>query len=336
MPPTTPTPSLSNIFKLFGIAIKLMLISLAILLAGAVMFKDFVIRTAGAQVASSVLGAPVHMGYFSWGFMNQKIVINDLVIGHPPGFEEGGFLEISKAVVEYDLGAFLKGQMRMPLVVVDLRQMTVIKSAEGPLNVDSLKVIQADKKEKFEVPAFQIDELRLSIGRVVYKDHFKKKKPQILVYDINMKNKSFKNINNVPKLMTVVVVQALKPTAIHSAGVYAAATLLGVGFLPGAVLGIVVAKDDAIGELGVGLGRAFDMTVQFVKDHGRLTRSDKAKGIVDGSVQGMDVKIRLEKISWFKTRITVAARKFMLPKKEFAAGILYQIGQKLSPRNSTF
>jgi hypothetical protein len=226
--------------------------------------------------------------------------------------------------------------MRMPTVVVDLRQMTVIKSAAGPLNVDSLKVIQTDKKEKFDTPAFQIDELKLSIGRVVYKDHFKKKKPQILVYEINMKNKSFRNINNVPKLMTVVVVQALKPTAVHSAGVYAASALLGVGFLPGAVLGIVVAKDDAVGELGVGLGRAFDVTAQFVKEHGRLTRADKLKGTIDGNVQGMDVKIRLEKISWFKTRVTVSARKFMLPKKEFAAGVLYQIGQKLSPRNSTF
>ena len=42
-----------------------------------------------------------------------------------------------------------------------------------------------------------------------------------------------------------------------------------------------------------------------------------------------DIKIRVEKISWFKTKVTVSARKFMLAKREFAGGVLYQIAEKL-------
>ncbi len=335
--PSTKQPlfSLANIFKLFGIAIKLVIVVMIVVLVGSIVFKDFIIRIAGAQVASSALGAPVHMGYFSWSFMRQKIDIRDLVISQPSGFEEGGFMEVPQITIEYDLGDLLKGNLRMPLVVVDLRQMTVIKSAEGPLNVDAIKALHTDKKDQYQIPMFQIDQLKLNVGRVIYKDQFRKKKPIILVYDINLKNKTFKNINNAPKLITVVMWQALKPTAIHSAGVAAAVTVMGVGFLPGTVIGIVVAKDASVGEFAVSAGKSFEAALRFVKEHGRLISSDKDKGIIEAKVQGVDIRIRVEKVSWFRSRMTVSGRKFMLPKKEFAGGILYQIGELLqnNPRN---
>lgn len=176
------------------------------------------------------------------------------------------------------------------------------------------------------MPEFQIDELKLNIGKVLFNDHYKKPMPQLLVYDIDLKNKSFKNINNVNKLIAVVLAQALKPTAIQSAGIYAATALAGAAFLPAAVLGVIVATDSSTGEFSVSAAKAFEAALKFVKEKGRLIKADKAKGLIEANIQGVDIKIKVEKISVFKSRMTVAGRKYMLAKKQFAAGILYQIG----------
>ncbi len=324
MSPTKPSASGHLFWKIFNSAV----IVLVVIVVVTVVFRDVVIRQVAMKAGSSLLGAELKIGGFDWGFFTQKVVIKDLTIEHPPGFEKDSFIDIPRIVVEYDLGALLKGKLRMPLVLIDLREMMVIKNREGKLNVDSIKTIHPDKKETFEIPEFVIDELKLNVGKVVYKDQYKKKIPQVLVYDINIRNRTFKNINNVPKLITIVMVQALKPTAVQNAGVYAAATLMGIGFLPGAVIGIVVAKDSAVGELAVGAGRAFNEAEALIQEKGRLTKSDKAKGTIEGNVQGIDIRIKVEKISWFKSRMTVAGRQYMLPKKEFAAGILYQIVQR--------
>jgi hypothetical protein len=322
MPPSLPQSPVLRFLKLTAIAV-------VILFAGIFIFKDVIIKTGGARIASSLLGAHVDIDQFSWDILSQKVVIKGLVVHQPPGFGNGSFIDIPEIVVGYDLVALCKGQIHMPLVALDLREMSVVKDTQGHLNIDAIKVFHPDKKEKLETPAFQIDALRLNIGKVIYKDSFKKPVPQILVYDVHLKDKTFKNINNFPKLVTVVMMQALKPTAIQSAGLYAAATIMGIGFLPGAVLGVIVAKDSGTADLSVGAGKAFDAALNFVKTNGRVSKVNKDQGIVDGNIQGNDIKIHVEKLGWFKSRMTVSARKYMLPKKEFAAGILYQIIQGL-------
>jgi hypothetical protein len=319
------SPAFGHLF--LGI-INWMAIVLAVLVVAAVVLRDVVIKEVAMRAGSAVLGAELKIGGFDWGFFTQKIVVKDLTITHPPGFENDNFIDIPEIVVEYDLGTLLKGQLRMPLVSIDLKEMMVIKNKEGKLNVDGIKAIDNEKKETFQMPAFVIDELKLNVGRVIYKDQYKKKIPQVLVYDINIRNRTFRNINNVPKLITIVMVQALKPTAVKNASVYAAATIMGIGFLPGAVIGIMVAQDGTVGELAVGAGRAFNEAEAFILEKGRLTKADKAKGTIEGNVQGVDIKIKVEKVSWSKSRMTVSGRKYMLPKKEFAAGILYQIAQR--------
>jgi hypothetical protein len=325
MPEPQRPPHRFSFLKFLGI----LGIIFVVLVTAVFTFKDEIIRRVGEKAGSAFLGARVEMGQFYWNFFSQKIVVKELIVYHPPGFGGGRFIDIPQIVVEYDLGDLLKGNTHMQLVSVDLAELIVIKNQSGVLNVDAIKVLHPEKKEKFEVPQFQIDELKLNVDKVVFKDSYKKPVPKVLVYDLNLKNRTFKNINNASKLVTVVMTQALKPTAIQSVGLYAAATMMGVGFLPGAVLGIVVAKDASTADLAIGAGKAFAAALKFVKEKGRVTKSDKATGTIEGNVQGVDIKIKVEKVGWFKSRMTVAGRRYMMPQKEFAAGILYQIGQRL-------
>lgn len=298
--------------------------------------KDPIIKVVAERTGSSALGAKLVIGNFSWNMITSVIRIKDIKVDHPPGFEAGMFVHIPEVVVSYDPKALMGGNWHMPLVSLDLKEMFVIKNAEGKLNVDALKMLHPpDEKETAETqtaaapPAFMIDELKLNVGQVIYKDYFKKPTPNILVYHINFKNRIIKNIDSVPKLVGGIIVQAVKKTALQGAGIYAAAAVMGAGFLPGAVLGVVVAKDDAVDDFPKRYGQMFDACMKFIKERGTVVKFDEGKGTIEGKVDGVSVKVKLEKISWNKTRVIISARKLMLPKREFAGGLLYQIGQTL-------
>lgn len=299
--------------------------------------KDTIIRLSAQKIGSSALGAQLTIGHFSWNLLAGQVLVRDLKIGHPPGYEKGVFADISRIELRYDTIALMTGSLHMPLVRIDLKEMTVIKNSEGKLSVDEFKILHAaesevkagkTKNETKPAPKFLIDELKLNIGQVVFKDYFKKDTPKILVYDLNLKDRVSKNIDSVPKLVAAVIMQAVKKTAIQGAGIYAATAVMGASFLPGAVLGVIVADDDAAKDFNKGYGAIFDHCEKFLKDHGQIKTSDRKKGMIDGKIDGVDVKFEIQEISWIKTRVKVTARKFMLPKPEFAGGILYQIGEK--------
>lgn len=314
----------------FFTALKTAGVILLVFLAGAFVFKDSIIKMSAEMVGSSVLGARISVERFSWEIAACKITANNIVIDHPPGYGKGGFVNIPEVFIQYRPKKE-NGQWHIPVVHIDLKEMTVVKNDEGKLNIDALKVLHPEKKTKTKVPPFLIDELKLNVGQVVYKDFSNKAtpKPTILVYNINFKNRVIKDIDSVPELVGAVIIQAVKHTAIQGAGIYAAAAVMGVGFLPGAVLGVVVAKDDAVQDFNKGYAQVFEVCERFLKERGQVTKAEKAKGTIDGKIEGTDIKISVQKVSWFKTRVRVAARKFMLPKKEFAGGVLYQIAEKL-------
>lgn len=302
--------------------------------------KDVVVKTTVMNVGTAALGAKLTIGHFSWGILTQKVVIKNLCIEHPPGFPAGGgsafggeageFIDMPQVVLRYDIWRLLfKGQYHLPLVEVNLKQMTVIKNDQGKLNVDALKIAHPDEKTKTELPLFAVDVLKLNVGQVLYKDYYKKESPDLLVYDLNLKNRTFKNIKTIPQLMTIVIVQALKPTAIQSAGMYAAATIMGIGFLPGAVLGVIVAEDEAKAEFNESFNRVYGVCLAFIKEKGTLKMVDKAKGTITGKIAGVDVAIKVTKLSFRKTGLVVSARKYMMAKREYAAGILYQLSERL-------
>ena len=175
----------------------------------------------------------------------------------------------------------------------------------------------------------QIDELRLNVGRVIYKDYARGDKPVILAYEGVLKDKVFKDIKSPQQLATLVMVQAMGPAAIKGAKIYAAASLLGAAFLPAGVVGALIGKDSSTAEYDRNFERVYQAGLSVLKDRGELKTDDRDKGVIKAIVDGCDVALALEKISEQKTMAVISARKLMLPKPEVAAGIQYQIEQEL-------
>lgn len=308
--------------------------------------KDIIIKNAVTSIGSKALGAPISIDRFSWNIFFNKISAQGIKIDNPPGFGKETFIDIPEVTVQCNIWALIQGKLHLPLAVLDIRKVVVIKNKEGQLNIDALKAIEdikkasekekatkeADKKDAPVLPNYplQIDTLKVNVGQVIYKDYSKANgAPHILVYDVDLKNKTFTNINGLGQLITVVLTHTIAPTAIRSAGLSIAAALLGVSFLPAGILGVIVAKDSASATLEVNADKAFATTLKLLNELGEIKKEDASLHTISATINGCDIKVKVEKISRKETKITITARKFFLAQPAVAAGILYQIKNRL-------
>jgi hypothetical protein len=120
------------------------------------------------------------------------------------------------------LGSFIAGKAHLEEVRLNLKEFMVVKNEAGELNLDSLKavgateeeeVIDEGKKEKTEMPDLQIDLLVLKIDRVIYKDYSKGTPPKVKEYNVNI-NERYENITNPKTFVSLIILKALKNTAI--------------------------------------------------------------------------------------------------------------------------
>ena len=319
--------------------LKKILIGIVILLVLLIIMKDQLIKTAVTVGAKDVLGAKVELQGLSIGLFNQAIRIRGLKVYNPEGFPDEVMVDIPEISVDYDLIGLMKGTLHLPLVVLDLKEMVVIKNKEGKLNVDSLKVAQkkgAEPKTAKEEPAkaqkqmpMQIDQATLNLGNVIVKDYSKGEPPSIQAYDIGVKNKTFKNITSAEQFATLVLIQGMGPTALRNAAIYSAATILGVGFLPAGIACIILGEDSGLADFNVSFDKAYNTAIEVLKASGQVVKEDKEKGSIKGKVSGANVTISIVKKDRNKVTMEVAARKYMLPKPEIAKGIIYQISEGL-------
>lgn len=320
---------------------KRVLIIIGLIIVVLVVFsfvRDQIIKTAISLVGSNVLGARVEVGGFSLGIMTQSAKLRNFKIYNPGGFPPGILLDMPRISVDLNMLSMFKGKLHIQNAVVDLKEVDIVRNKDGALNVDALKVAQQEKKpEKTEKPKpqkagkvmpLQIDTLTLSIGSVLVKDYSKGTEPTIEAYEVGIKDKTYKNITSVQQFMVLVLTEAMKPTAIRSAGIYGAATILGVAFLPAGVAGILTAKDSSQFDFKVSFDKAYSVSLDVLKQMGTIKSQDKTAGVIKGKIEQSDVAIKIEKKERV-TQVTVSARKFMLPQAQVAGGVMYKISEKL-------
>ena len=224
---------------------KIGLMALVVIVA-IILLKDVIIGGVINSVGSRIIGAPVKVGSFSWSVFGQKIRIRNLRIDNPEGFPKGPLIDITEVGLDYNVRSLMKGQLYFPYVNVNVKETNIIRNKDGKLNVDGLKVAQ--KKEsaapvgkstagKKNDISLTIDVLKLNIERTVYTDYTKSEKGVTRVFDVGLRDKTFKNIKSVQQLVSVVLIQGMAPAAIKGAAIYTAANLLTTALFPPAAIG---------------------------------------------------------------------------------------------------
>ncbi len=200
--------------------IVLVVIVVAVFIAA--IAKDTIIKISVEKGAEIVTGLKLSIGGLNVGIFKPVVDIRNLRLLNPRNFPDKTMIEMPEIYVKYDLPAILGGKIHLPEVRLALKEFVVVKNAKGELNLNALRTVQAQKAGKApsqeapgKVPDIKIDLLKLSIGKVIYKDYSKSSVPDVKEFNVNI-NESYTNVDNPYSLASLIVVKALMNTSIAS------------------------------------------------------------------------------------------------------------------------
>jgi len=320
---------------------KKLLFLVLVLIVALVVFRNAIVKNVVVVGGTHVTGARVKIKDLNIGLVKPRVKIEGFQVYNPKGFPKEVMVDVNEVIVEYDLPAVLTGKLHLPMVVFDLEEFVMVKNAQGDLNIDSLKFAQeAKEKEEGKTEgkkpakgskemAMQIDEFHLNIGRVVVKDYTQGQEPMVQAYDVGLQDKVFKDIKSAQQLATLITMEAMGPTALKSAALYGAATMLGVALLPVGAAAVLMADDDSVVQLPQSIDTVFGASLEVLNRMGQVTRQDKSQGAIKAKVDGADVTVEVSKGEGSQTELKASARKFLLPKPDVAGGVIYEIQESL-------
>jgi len=288
--------------------------------------RDNIIREIATGVTSNMVGAPVHIGGLSLSILRQSIKITNFQMQSQKEFPSEVMVDIPLAYVSCDIFSLLKRKIHLKALSFDLKEIVMVKNKSGKTNVTSLKIFE--KKGQLKLMPMQMDLVQLHMGRVVNKDYSVPGSPDIKVYDIGF-DKTYKNITSLQQLAALIIAEPLKAAGVRELSEYGVSLLTGVAALPVAAAFTLAAKDYSREGYNVSWSKAFEVSLQAMKESGVIRNENKETGIINADVRGALVSLKLRKLSWQKTQITVSARRFLLPRPEVAAGVMYRIADKL-------
>ncbi|MBF0483084.1 MAG: hypothetical protein HQL25_00095 [Candidatus Omnitrophica bacterium] len=311
------------------------LIILLVVLMGLVIVKDFLIKSAVEVGSKVVVGVPVKIQSLSLGIFSQKIRIKGFQVFNPQGFPAGIMVDMPDIAVDYDLPALIKGKIHLRLLVLNMKEMIVVKDKAGELNVNALKVSAKKKEEKKEVKqtketkplAMQIDLMKLTVRKVIYKDYTSgKPEPAINVVDVGIQDKEFKDIKSAQELAAVVLQATFSSAALKGVGLYGAVTVLGTAFLPVGIAAAVLMDNTASQVFNKSHDEVWNKVLGFISKDGQSVVADKVAGTITA------VRNKYKVMVWVKKNkngieVKVEAKKSFLPNKQEAERILYDISE---------
>lgn len=183
--------------------------------------KDLIIKVSVEKGMELVTGLKLEMKGFSAGIIKSVVSIKDLKLFNPKDFPDPVMIDMPEIYVDYDLPAIIAGKVHLREMRIDLKEFTVVKNRNGALNLDSLKVVKAEKQGKASsakeggMPPIQIDKLHLRIGKAIYKDYSKGPTPSVQEFNVNI-DETYTDINNPYSLVGLIVVKTLSNTAISN------------------------------------------------------------------------------------------------------------------------
>ena len=185
--------------------------------------KDMLVKISVEKGVQVVTGLPLEIRSFKVGIINTLVGIKGLRLHNPSGYKDRIMFSMPEIYVDYNLSPIFRGKVHLEEMRIDMEEFTVVKNEKGELNLDSLKVVQAQKEGKEprqktaseggKTPQIQIDSLELKIGKVVFKDYSRGSTPSVKEFKVDL-NEKYENITDPYALIKLIVVRTLMNTTI--------------------------------------------------------------------------------------------------------------------------
>lgn len=201
--------------------IRMIVIAIIVLLVLATA-KNLIAKGAVENAVRLVTGLELKIKSLKVGVIPTVIDMKGMRLLNPSGFVDRTMIDAPEIFVHYDLPAVIGGTAHLPEVRLDVHELIVVKNTDGRLNLDSLKAVQAQKESKAgksKAPAkpfkMKIDQLKLKIGKVIYKDYSRGGAPTVMEFNLNL-DENYSNITNANALAALIVSRALMNTTLGS------------------------------------------------------------------------------------------------------------------------
>ncbi|MDD5073285.1 MAG: hypothetical protein PHX64_05725 [Candidatus Omnitrophica bacterium] len=199
---------------------KKILIIIAAVLVVLFLAKDFIAGSLLTLGVSSFTDLSASVQHLSLGVFKSAVDVKGFKLYNPPkDFRDRVMVDMPGVYISYYPGSFLTGTKHLKEVKLNIKEFVVVKNANGKLNLDCLKPIQAqtDRKrgDKNRDKKFKIDVLELKIDKVIYKDYSRPGEPVVKEFNIGV-NERYANITDPYSFASLVVFKALANTSIAS------------------------------------------------------------------------------------------------------------------------
>lgn len=185
--------------------------------------KNVIARVAMTRSVNAIAGVGLKVREVHVGLLNTRIRIRGLQLLNPKGFHEPLMVNMPELVVDYRLGALITGKTRLDAVRMDLRELVVVRNEQGFVNLDALRAVQVSRahnkansarplRPASPPPSFQVDQLELAIGTVIYRD-YTVSPPLIREFPVNV-HERFAGVTDPHALGALVISRALAKTTV--------------------------------------------------------------------------------------------------------------------------
>lgn len=123
--------------------------SAAVILAGMislVLAKNVIAQAMVTRGVKAMTGVGLKMREVHVGLTGTHVRIRGLQLLNPAGFHEPLMVNMPELVIEYNPAGVLSGQTRFTTVRMDLRELVVVRTAQGFVNLDALRAVQVSRQ----------------------------------------------------------------------------------------------------------------------------------------------------------------------------------------------
>lgn len=198
--------------------VSLLLVVVGILFAATVL-KNSIAQGAVQGVFKQMTGLELKMASLNLGILSGRLESHGIELKNPAGFVDPVMVDMPTLLVDLEPASLFKGRVHLQEVQLDLKELLIIKNKDGKLNLDYLKPAGSEKAsaekpaKPAKAPQIHIDQLRLKIGKVIYKDYSKGGSPAVQQFDLNL-DESYSNISNINAILPLIMTKVLYNTTI--------------------------------------------------------------------------------------------------------------------------
>jgi len=189
------------------------------LLVVGVLARNFIARKSVEVSVTKVTGFPLKIGAVNVGLFTGQLDATGLKVMNPPEFDDKQFIDLPKLHVDYRLGSLLTGAPHIKDMLVDIQHIALVKNAKGESNAQKLNGVTAASSGTAGKSStkYRIDQLRIHIGTVTYKD-FSRAKATERTYALNS-TVVYKDIADSTDIARLVLLTLLSQTPLPDIGI---------------------------------------------------------------------------------------------------------------------